>query len=161
MALRPARAGDIDAVFAIYMHESAIPFLGYDPMPAAEFGPVFEALCDGGLQVAELATGGVGGFIRAQRLVGRSRFCATLGPLAVRDDQRGTGLAEAMVRAAIAELHAAGVRRFDLIVESDNARGIRFYQRLGFVIEGTMRACYRRAHEDRDIDSYLMALVAT
>lgn len=38
---RLATPEDIDAVFALYMHEKVVRFLGYDPMPIEDFRAIY------------------------------------------------------------------------------------------------------------------------
>jgi putative acetyltransferase len=64
-----------------------------------------------------------------------------------------------MVSDGIARLVAEGVKRIELYVESDNAPGLRFYEKLGFEREGTLRKFYKRAGEAHCIDDHLLALL--
>lgn len=84
---------------------------------------------------------------------------ACLGTLAVDPALHGQGVARAMVSHAIAQLQAAGVKRIELYAESDNAPALRFYEKLGFVHEGTLRKFYKRAGDAHYIDDHLMALL--
>lgn len=68
-------------------------------------------------------------------------------------------MAREMVEDALARLRAAGVKRVELFVETDNARAIRFYKRLGFEIEGTLRDFYKRASDAHYVDEHIMALL--
>ena len=64
-----------------------------------------------------------------------------------------------MVSDAIEHLKADGVKRIELYAESDNAPGLRFYRKLGFKYEGTLRKFYKRAGEAEYIDDQLLALL--
>lgn len=64
-----------------------------------------------------------------------------------------------MVGEAIEELCRSGAKRIELIVESDNTRGISIYTRLGFEIEGKLRKFYKRSHEPTYIDDYIMSKI--
>lgn len=156
---RLATAADFAAVHALYMHPDVVPYLGYDPMPASTFRPVYdELLASGGFYVYP-ARQSLGGFYRELRLTGRCRHVVQLCTLAVHPAMHGRGVAQAMVTEALALLRAdGGIRRVELTVEVDNPRAIAFYQRLGFVIEGTLAGYYRRAGADRDIDEHVMGL---
>jgi len=57
----------------------------------------------------------------------------------------------------LTRLRAEGVRRLELMLEADNPRALRFYEKQGFEFEGRLRAAYRRSHEDHDVDELLMA----
>lgn len=156
---RLATEPDLRQVYRIYMDPAVVPFLGYDPMPLADFRAVYDALlAGGGFHVHEI-DGQVAGFYNAQRYAGRARHVASLGTLAVAPAFHGHGVAHAMVSTAIARLRADGVLRIELFVESDNGRALAFYQRLGFEIEGRMRKFYKRAHEAAYVDDYIMGLL--
>jgi ribosomal protein S18 acetylase RimI-like enzyme len=154
---RLAVPADLDAVHAIYMHERVVPYLGFDPMPRAEFVAVFEALlAGGGFHVVE-CRGLVCAFYRLVRHDGRARHVAGFTTFAVAPAAHGSGLADAVLETALARARAAGALRIELMVEADNPRAIAFYGRHGFVLEGRQRAAYRRAGEDDFVDELLMA----
>lgn len=156
---RLATLEDIDTVFALYMHEKVVPFLGYDPMPLDDFRPVYQALVDSGCFYLYEREGKMAGFYRAARYPGRVRHVACLGTLAVEPAFHGQGIALAMVSEAIDTLKAAGVKRIELFAESDNAPALRFYEKLGFEREGTLRKFYKRAGDANYVDEYVMALL--
>lgn len=156
---RLATPADIDAVYALYMHEKVVPFLGYDPMPLEGFRPIYRELVDSRCFHVYEVNGQIAGFYRATRYPGRVQHVACLGTLAVDPTLHGQGVAHAMVSHAIAQLQAAGVKRIELYAESDNAPALRFYEKLGFVHEGTLRKFYKRAGDAHYIDDHLMALL--
>ncbi|MDM0008608.1 GNAT family N-acetyltransferase [Variovorax sp. J22G73] len=156
---RLATPEDIDTVFAVYMHEKVVPFLGYDPMPLEDFRPIYQGLLDSGSFFIYEREARVAGFYRATRYPGRVQHVACLGTLAVDPAFHGQGIALAMVSEAIDTLKAAGVKRIELFAESDNAPALRFYEKLGFEREGTLRKFYKRAGEADYIDEYVMALL--
>lgn len=156
---RLATPEDIDTVFALYMHEKVVPFLTYDPMPLEDFRPIYQGLLDSGCFFIYEREGRVAGFYRATRYPGRVQHVACLGTLAVDPALHGQGIALAMVGEAIDTLKAAGVKRIELFAESDNAPALRFYEKLGFEREGTLRKFYKRAGEADYIDEYVMALL--
>jgi RimJ/RimL family protein N-acetyltransferase len=156
---RLATPQDIEAVFSIYMHEKVVPFLGYDPMPLDEFRPIYRELVESRSFFIYEVDGRVAGFYRATRYPGRVSHVACFGTLAVNPSLHGKGIAHAMVSDGIARLVAEGVKRIELYVESDNAPGLRFYEKLGFEREGTLRKFYKRAGETDYIDDHLLALL--
>ena len=156
---RLATPQDLEAVFSIYMHEKVVPFLGYDPMPLGQFRPIYKELVESRCFHIYEAEGRVAGFYRATRYPGRVSHVACLGTLAVDPSLHGKGIAHAMVSDGIARLVAEGVKRIELYVESDNAPGLRFYEKLGFEREGTLRKFYKRAGEADFIDDHLLALL--
>ena len=155
--LRPARINDLQAVHAIYMHESVIPYLGYDAMPLNEFTPVFEALSRTRSFYVWEGEGGVKGFCRASRHEGRASHTAYIGTFAVDPAERGQGLAKKIIEQIIQILRADGVVRVELMLEADNLRARAFYEKLGFEHEGRLRAAYKRGNEDVYVDELLMS----
>ena len=62
----------------------------------------------------------------------RIRHRAHLGPFYVSQDHQGTGCAQALMEAVIAEARASDVAQLELGVDTRNARAIAFYERVGF-----------------------------
>jgi len=156
---RLATPEDLNAVFSLYMHEKVVPYLGYDPMPLEDFRAIYQELVASRCFFVYELDGRIAGFYRATRYPGRVKHVACLGTLAVDPALHGQGVALAMVSQAMDELKAAGVKRIELFVESDNAPALRFYRKLGFVHEGTLRKFYKRAGDADVIDDHLMALL--
>jgi putative acetyltransferase len=155
--VRLAHASDLDAVHRIYMHAKVVPYLGYDPMPIAEFRPIFaDLVASNTFHIVEFE-GEVRAFYRVQRHYGRAHHVALLTTFAVDPTLHATGLARAIVERLIAQLPAQGVRRLELSAEADNTRAIAFYEKLGFQHEGRLRAAYRRATDAHDCDEVMMA----
>ncbi len=74
---------------------------------------------------------------------------------AVRPDQRGKGIAQALCRHSLDEARAHGFRamQFNLVVET-NTRAVRLWQHMGFAIVGRLPGAFRRPNGD-----YVDALV--
>jgi putative acetyltransferase len=154
--IRLARPSDIDDVYRIYMDASVIPWLGHDPMSLDSFRGVFaKYLAAENFFIAE-REGAVAGFYRVSRFEGRASHVAEIGTLAVRPELQGSGLAREMIAGALATLKAEGIIRVQLFVEPENARGIAFYERMGFHKEALMRRAYRRSGEAGEIDDLVM-----
>ncbi|WP_417260796.1 GNAT family N-acetyltransferase [Celeribacter sp.] len=156
---RLAVPADFNRVYDIYMHERVVPFLGFEPMPRAAFSKVFDPLFESGCFYLYEVDGEVMGFYQAQRHVGRTAHVAYLGTLAVAPEAQGQGVAVAMMQDAISRLWQAGITRIELTVEADNPRAIAFYERLGFVHEGTQRAAYKRASNSDYVDELMYGLL--
>ena len=159
--LRLVRPEDLDPVFRIYMHEQNVPYLAYDPLPLAAFESIFDDLVKGESFYVWDAGSQIRGFCGAPRLPGRTAHTAHLGPLAIAAEEQGTGLAKTMLEASIDRLKQQGVTRVELMVSADNLRALAFYRKLGFQHEGTMRASYKRSHEQRYIDDLFLAKLLT
>ncbi|MEQ9617165.1 MAG: GNAT family N-acetyltransferase [Phycisphaerales bacterium] len=156
---RPAADGDLRDVHAIYHDESASPHLGFDPCDPDTFAPIFEDLRAGGALRVACVGGRVLGVYAVNRLTRRMSHVAELSSVAVSPEARGTGFARAMVRDVIEAMRADGVRRVQLTVSADNARGIAFWTAMGFEHEGVHRAYFTRAGRDGDFDEVSMAML--
>lgn len=154
---RLASEADLETVFGIYMHESVIPFLGHDPMSLPAFRGVYQGLLGSGAFFVYEKGGRVVGFFRITRQEGRAGHVVTLGTLAVSPEYQGAGIGRTMMNEIVSMLEALGVRRIELLVEADNARGLGFYRAMGFVEEGRLRQAYKRASDDHYVDEILMA----
>lgn len=154
---RLATLADFDAVYAIYMADEVIPYLGFDPMSRAAFLGVMQGLVASRAFYVVERDGQVRGFYRASRREGRASHVACLSTLAVAPETQGQGLAQSMIEAAIARLQSEGVSRVELTLEADNPRALRFYGKLGFELEGTLRGAYKRAGDAHYVDELLMA----
>ncbi|AWM61176.1 GNAT family N-acetyltransferase [Stutzerimonas stutzeri] len=156
---RLAIPADQQRVYDIYMHPEVVPYLGFDPMPRAAFGKVFEPLFESGSFYVYEHAGVVQGFYKVQRHVGRAAHVACLGTLAVAPEVKGSGLARQMMQEVLDKLAASGIRRVELTVEADNPRAIAFYEHFGFVHEGTQRAAYKRARDEGFVDELMYGLL--
>ena len=155
-ARRLALPGDCERIHAISSAPSVAPYLTYEPMPLAAFRPIFEeALAASDFYVWE-AQGRVVGCYRIMRFPGRTRHVALLGWVAVDPELHGQGHGLTMLRDAVEHLRAAGVRRLELQAEADNARGLAFYRKLGFVAESVQRDACWRAGDAAPVDEILM-----
>lgn len=156
---RLAKAEDKARVHAIHSHPQVAPFLTYEPMSLQDFGPIYDEMLASGAFFVWTVAGQLAGFYRVTRYPGRAHHVALLRTLAVDPDAQGRGIGQAMVADALVHLRADGIRRVELYAESDNARALRFYAKLGFVEEGRLRGFYRRAGESRDVDEVVMGLL--
>lgn len=129
-------------------------------MSPEAFVPVYdELLASGSFHVWTVEGGQVAGFYRATPYPGRVNHVVLLGALAVDPRRHGQGIARPMLADAIDRLRAEGVRRVELYAEADNSRALRFYAKLGFVHEGTLRQFYKRADQPHYVDEWVMGLL--
>jgi putative acetyltransferase len=156
---RLATPADFLAVHAIYMHPTVVPFLGHEPQSIEDFEPIFGDLCNRKSFYVYEQGGEVAGFYHLSRHAGRSSHVAYLGTFAVNPKVHGRGIGRRMLTELINELRANGIRRIELIVESDNAKALALYHKLGFVIEGTLRKFYKRAADAEYLDDHYMGLL--
>lgn len=155
--LRLAKQSDLESVFTIYMHESVIPYMGYEPMPIKSFEPIFNELlnskCFYLLEIDSVTKG----FCRINCQNGRSSHVANLATLAIDPGEQGTGIAQLLLKLIFDYLTNQEILRVELTVEEDNPRALAFYKRQGFKLEGAMRAAYKRSHETHFINELFLA----
>lgn len=96
----------------------------------------------------------VGECILVAGQLSRIRHAATVG-IGVLDEYQGIGIGRALMREAIARARRADIARLELTVMVTNERAIRFYERLGFVVEGRKRESVRI--DGNPVDELLMA----
>jgi putative acetyltransferase len=158
MKHRPIASSDLDVLHAIYMDPENNPFLSYEPMSAAEFAPIFQELVrEGRTYLFEDETEVVGTFALRLQDHHRSSHVAILGSFAMHPSFRGRGFGGRAIETIVLFARSKGVRRLELLVEIDNPRAIRFYEKHGFVREGILRGAFRRASDSHDVDELAMA----
>lgn len=92
-----------------------------------------------GLLVGDLDVGDGGGpRVVAAMLVGYDGHRGSVNYLAVDPEFQGRGLGHAMMDHAEALLLVRGCPKVNLQVRSENARVVAFYQRRGYVVEGSL-----------------------
>lgn len=155
--LRLAKQSDLESVFAIYMHEAVIPFMGYDPMLIEPFKPIFKALLNSESFYLLEINSKTKGFCRINRQKGRSSHVASLFTLAIDPEEQGTGIAQLLMELIFNHLNKLDILRVELTVEEDNPRALAFYLKQGFKLEGTMGSAYKRSHENHYTNELFLA----
>lgn len=155
--LRLTKQSDLESVFTIYMHESVVPYMGYDQMPIKSFEPIFNELlnskCFYLLEIDSVTKG----FCRINCQKGRSSHVANLATLAIDPGEQGTGIAQLLMKLIFEYLASQEILRVELTVEEDNPRAFAFYKKQGFQLEGTMYDAYKRSHESHYTNELFLA----
>jgi len=156
---RLTRMSDMQAIYAIYMHPTVIPFLWHEQKSIEDFEPIFEDLINRKTFYVYEIDEEIASFYHLSRHAGRSSHVAYLGTFAVNPKLHRQGMAFRILSEQIAELRELGLKRMELIVESDNHHAIALYKKLGFQIEGTLRKFYKRAADAEFLDDHYMGLL--
>jgi RimJ/RimL family protein N-acetyltransferase len=159
VAIRPARAGDVDFLVELYAEEDVRPFLAaagsYDREGVAE--RVAQDPEEGGVMIVE--SGGERAGAMAWELRNRRSAIVHVSGLAVHPRHRGRRLADEAARLLQRHLlRERGFHRIELEIYGFNERAQRHAERAGFVREGVKRQAYRRG--DGWVDGVLYAVVA-
>ena len=158
---RKATAADFKAVYNIFMDPEANPYLNTEFSDETGFSPIFEALLKrDNLWVYEFQNKVIG-FYEISRGQRRTGHAARLENIAISAEFSGQGFGSRLMEKLIGTLRQEGIKRFDLLVESDNPRAIHFYKKFGFEIEGTLRKYFKRAGQDKYINDYIMSIIFT
>ena len=155
--LREAVRSNLEFVYDLYMDEIINPFIAYDPMPLPEFEPIFEQLLEETQLLLWEKEGEPLGMVQIQRGTHRFTHSAHLGGIAIIPRRQNEGLGTELMKEVLDLLRAEKLVRVELCVSADNPRGIAFYKKLGFQIEGTMKQYFSRAGREGFFDEHIMA----
>lgn len=127
-------------------------------MPVSEFKPIFEELTHGNdLYVYEIEDR-IAATCVIKRLSRRCHHVASLGTLATNPNLQGRGIGTKFMQEVMDVLKKEGIKRIELSFEADNLIGEKFYHKLGFKREGTLKNWFKRANEDHYVDEHIMAI---
>ncbi|MEQ1932040.1 MAG: GNAT family N-acetyltransferase [Parvularculaceae bacterium] len=153
---RLARPQDLSAVHAIFMDARVNPHLGFEPMSVDAFQPIFERFLAGGAFHMFEERGRIASFYLVMRFSGRGAHVAELGALAIDPALQGSGVAARMMEDALARLREEGVTRVELRTDAGNLRGLAFYRKMGFEVEGVLKKAFKRQDDPEPIDDVLL-----
>lgn len=154
---RLADAGDLEAVYDLYMDKDSNAFLTYDPMPKEGFQKIFDGLLP--TKTLFVATAG-NEVIATYRLIPKSdrqRHTVYLGGFSIKSSCKGRGIGSKVLQHIKASAVKDGKKRIELTVDIHNAAAIRLYEKLGFEKEGFIRKSY--VMDEKFYDEHLMAVV--
>jgi|FLYL01.1.fsa_nt_gi ribosomal protein S18 acetylase RimI-like enzyme len=143
-AVRPLRTADMETV--IELEAAAFPQSTLTPETLRPAGEGHWPLV---LERGD--TGEVVGYLRLRRETSREGY---VSDVAVHPEYQNHGLGEALMRWALAFLREQGFQRASLTVDTDNARAIALYQKLGFFL-GEMGIDYRRPIDEDEVRQVL------
>ena len=159
MNKRIASESDVEPLYAIYMHESVNPYMGFDECSLEQFRSIFCELRSGGDLLVFEENDAVVGVCNVTRRDHRLKHVAYIGSLAVRPDCSGRGVGRAILTTVLNMLREEGFKRVELLVASDNARAVGLFRSFGFEIEGTLRRYFSRGTSKELFDEHVMALL--
>jgi RimJ/RimL family protein N-acetyltransferase len=160
MTRRQAHPFEFDEIYEIFMEPSVNRFMSFEIMSKEDFRTIFAELTTPPSTLMVFEEGGclagVCAVVRKQR---RQAHVAYIGSLALKPKYQGKGLGLKCMQELIHDLKREGFKRIELIVEADNPRAIKFYERLGFQQEGRMRNFLKRKDEEHFVDDIYMAMI--
>lgn len=150
---------DFEALYNLYMDESANAYLTYDPMPTEEFNVVFNELLATATVYAVEWNNEV---VATYRLVNnkyRQSHIIYIGSFAVKSNMKGKGIGTNILRHIKQRALAIGKKRIELTVAINNNVAVQLYQKNGFEIEGILKKNYSLNSTGEYYDEYLMSLI--
>ncbi len=157
--LRKAKVSDLDSLLPIYMDEKVNRFLNFGIISKHELENIFKDL----INTEQLFVFENSQHILATCVVTRQKrraaHVASLKTLAINPKFQREGIGTRFMRELFKKLKNEGINRIDLIVEADNVVAQKFYEKLGFQFEGTLKRYFKRPHEDFFTDVHMMALI--
>ncbi len=134
LAVRPARAGDGDAVIALWRSAGLV-------VPWND--PVRDIAFCRAAPTAELFVGESGGTVVATTMAGHDGHRGWLYYVAVAAGYRGRGIGRRIVRHAEAWLGARGVPKVQIMIRDGNRAVEAFYRKIGYEIEPRVVMAHR------------------
>ena len=152
VAIRPVDLVEAEAVYAMRRQPLVQRLTTAMPEDTLEQTERFQADLDPNDVVVRSVIAGLPvGMAGLDRGSGKSRQMARLD-IKVHDDWHGQGLERSLMTHMLHEAdEVLNLDRVQLDVMADNEWAIRMYERLGFEIEGMMRAAVRRPDGDVDV----------
>ncbi|MFT5225114.1 MAG: RimJ/RimL family protein N-acetyltransferase [Polaribacter sp.] len=150
---------DFKLAYSIYMDDSINPYMSFEKVSEQEFRECFEAMTNRDEFVFYRENGVRVGIFSLDYGKWRKKHVATIGALAILPDHQGKGIASRMMHEIFDHLKTLNITRLELIVESDNPKAISLYKKLGFEMEGTLRAYLKRDSDERPVDDYFMSIL--
>jgi RimJ/RimL family protein N-acetyltransferase len=150
---------DFELVYSIYMEDSINPYMSFEKISEQAFRECFDLMINRDVFVFYLENGVRVGIFSLDYGRWRKQHVATIGALAILPEHQEKGVASRMMPEVFDYLKALNIKRLELIVESDNPKAIRLYKKLGFEMEGTLRAYLKRDSDESPIDDYFMSIL--
>jgi putative acetyltransferase len=155
----PVNETDFELVYSIYMDDSINPYMSFEKISEQAFKECFDLMASRDEFVFYQENGVRVGIVSLIYGKWRKQHVATLGSLAILPEHWGKGVASRMMLTVFDHLKKIDIKRLELIVECDNPKAIHLYKKLGFEIEGTLRAYLKRDNADEPIDDYAMSIL--
>lgn len=150
---------DFELVYSIYMEEAINPYMSFEKISELAFRECFDLMANRDEFLFYQENGVRVGLFSLIYGKWRKHHVATIGALAILPEHQGKGVASRMMLAVFDRLKERGIKRLELIVESDNPKAIGLYKKLGFEMEGTLRAYLKRDNDENPIDDYFMSIL--
>ena len=157
LMIRKAKQADANAVFKIYFHPAVHKFMHYRTMSKAEFRKKWKQILRRYAAYVVENENGVVAFGWLDQFDGMRSHVVEISHIAVSPSEQGKGIGKKLFRFLLEKARKKKARRIQLIAEVDNKKGIAFYKKFGFRIEGVLRKSQKRA--TGFVDQVIMAKI--
>ncbi len=161
LQIRKAEERDLSALHQIYMHEEINPYITIDIMNEKDFEPILKEIFASGEMLVLEDDNEVVGACLLKNLSRRCHHVLQVAIFAVHPSYQGKKYGTHLMHHIIENVKAfrQHIKRIELLLVVDNRVGVKFYQKFGFKIEGTLRNFMKRPEEDAYTDARIMALL--
>jgi RimJ/RimL family protein N-acetyltransferase len=156
---RPATANDFDAIYKLYMHPATNPHLAFDIVPQEDFLPTYQKILEEGELMVVLDEKKIIGSYHLFNKEYRQSDTVYLATLVIDPEMVGKGYGRTTLLHIIRSLTAQKKNRIELEVSVSNETAVRFYEKAGFIIEGTIRQSYKISTSPGYFDDYVMGML--
>jgi RimJ/RimL family protein N-acetyltransferase len=159
LQFRRAIDNDFGEVYRLFMHPSANPYLAFDIVSEEDFLPTYKKLLQDGDFVVVLQEERIIGMYHLFYKEYRQSDSVYLATLVIDPEISGKGYGMVTLQHIIQSMIQQKKNRIELDVSTHNEPAIRFYQKAGFEIEGTIKQSYKIAQLPGYYDDYRMAML--
>jgi RimJ/RimL family protein N-acetyltransferase len=157
--LRSATLQDFSFIYSLYFLPDNNPYLLYDPMPEADFLPIFEEQLQHGEKYIFEVNNEAVGMAKLAPYTHRMSHIVYVGAIAIHPAFAGRGYGLQLLQEITVWAKANGYSRLELDVDDDNPRAKKLYEKAGFEVEGLLKKYSCRKTTGKCIDNYRMALM--
>ncbi len=155
--MRPVKEDDFDMIYEIFMDDTVNRHLIYDKCSKKEFEPIFEEILNRCYSWIFQKDGEEYGMCSVSQCPGRAGHVVQIKTVGIKREYQGRGLGSTLLEEIMDKLKNDGFERVELRTDEDNKRGINFYRKMGFFIEGYQRRFFKRPKDGKYIDNVYMA----
>jgi ribosomal protein S18 acetylase RimI-like enzyme len=159
--LRKGKPKDYDALFAIYMDPTVTPHMVFDATTKKQFAPIFKGLTEfDTLYVYQNPDFELAATCIVCGNETPSEHCVEITTFAVNPKFHHQGVGTKFLTEIINEIRKdEDIKRIELTVTADNEIGLKFFEKQGFEVEGTLKKYLRRGDEEHFVDGMALAKI--
>lgn len=155
--MRQATDKDIDAIYEMYIDADINPYMHHEIMDKTAFLKIFEELKSRDSFWVLEKENEVIGICTCSHGTGRCSHRAEIGCVAIKSTLHGKGYAKIFIQEVIENLKEKGFKIITLWAEADNPKAIKFYEKMGFIIDAHLPKYFKRENSNNYINQVIMS----